>query len=70
MITSETENTLPKDDFILTYNFTFNEVALLAKFFRKNQDKFPDGLESFDRTIQNTIYNELSLDQIRDFYEK
>lgn len=58
------------DSFTLNYNFSFREISLLAKFFRKNQDKMPDGLESFLRAIENAVYNNLSLDQIREFYEK
>lgn len=55
--------------FSLSYNFKSEEIALLAKFFRNNQDKIPAGLELFERAVQDSVYNALSLEQIRKFYE-
>lgn len=56
--------------FSLSYTFKSEEIALLAKFFRNNQDKLPEGLELFERAVQDSVYNALSLEQIREFYEK
>ncbi len=56
-------------EFKLQYDFTSNEIALLAKFLRDNQDKLPDGLEQFAKAIEDSVYNVLSLDEIRGFFK-
>jgi len=54
--------------FALTYSFTSREIALLAKFLRSNQDKLPNGLESFYKSLEDTVYNNLTLDEAGIFY--
>lgn len=54
--------------FKLTYNFTSGEIARLAKFLRENQDKLPEGLENFYKSLEDCVYNSLSLDEARIFY--
>lgn len=57
-----------KPEFSLTYNFTSDEIALIAKFFRKKEGELPDGLENFIKALEESIYNSLSIDEIRRFY--
>lgn len=52
----------------LEYKFTLSEIKLLAKFFRKNQEKIPEGLETFCKVIEDTIYNSLSIEEVSQFY--
>ena len=56
-------------EFKLNYDFTSKEIGLLAKFMRENQDKIPDGLESFAKAIEDSVYNVLSLEEIRWFFK-
>lgn len=52
----------------LNYEFSNNEIFLLGKFLRDNQEIMPCGLETFTKSLENCIYNSLSLDEVRDFY--
>ena len=54
--------------FTLSYNFTSNEVAALAKFLRDNQETLPDGLEYFYKALEDSVYKSLSLDEVKKFY--
>ena len=54
--------------FTLSYNFTSNEVAALAKFLRDNQEVLPDGLEYFYKALEDSVYKSLSLDEVKKFY--
>ena len=54
--------------FTLSYNFTSNEVAALAKFLRDNQEALPEGLEYFYKALEDSVYKSLSLDEVKKFY--
>ncbi|MCQ2592600.1 MAG: hypothetical protein MJ188_07420 [Treponema sp.] len=64
--TNVSENSRPS--FNLTYNFSSAEIAILAKFLRNNQSSLPKGLESFEKAIEDSVYNSLSLEEVRNFY--
>ena len=53
---------------VLDYSFSKNEVFLLAKFLRQKQEELPQGLEIFYKTLEDTIYNSLSLEEVKRFY--
>ncbi|MCR4733676.1 MAG: hypothetical protein K5829_01560 [Treponema sp.] len=55
-------------DFKLNYNFSAEEISLLARFLRDNQDQLPKGLEKFYKSLEDAIYNSLSLEEARRFY--
>ena len=57
-----------KKDFSLSYNFTSEEVAGLAKFLRDNQETLPSGLEYFYKALEDAVYKSLSLDEVKKFY--
>ena len=57
-----------KNDFKLTYNFTSKEISVLAKFLRDNQADLPKGLENFYKSLEDAVYNSLSLEEVRNFY--
>ena len=57
-----------EDISVLEYNFSKKELFLLAKFLRQNEEKLPDGLESFYHVLEDSIYNTLSLDEVKRFY--
>ena len=52
----------------LDYHFNENEIKLLARFFRKNQEQLPDGLIDFATKIERVIYNSMSIDEAQSFY--
>ena len=54
--------------FTLSYNFTSKEVAGLAKFLRDTQENLPEGLEHFYKALEDSVYNSLSLDEVKKFY--
>ena len=56
------------NEFKLTYNFNSDEIALLAKFLRDNQERMPKGLEKFYKALEDCVYNSLSLEEARLFY--
>ncbi|MBO4858220.1 MAG: hypothetical protein J5527_06870 [Treponema sp.] len=66
MISSD--NKKDKDGFSLTYSFTSKEIAVLAKYLRENQTKLPEGLEHFYKAMEDSVYNSLSLEEVRNFY--
>lgn len=51
------------------YSFSSQEILVLAKFFRQNQDKIPLELFDFSQFIEKEIYNNLTLDQIGEFFK-
>lgn len=63
------QDTHSEPDFKLTYNFSSAEIAALAKFLRKNIDSIPEGLENFQRALEDSVYNSLSLDEVSKFYK-
>lgn len=57
------------EDFsVLDYSFSKKELFLLAKFLRLKQEELPEGLETFYRTLEDSIYNSLSLEEVKRFY--
>jgi hypothetical protein len=57
-----------EDISILEYNFSKKELFLLAKFLRTKQEELPEGLEIFYKTLEDSIYNCLSLEEVKRFY--
>lgn len=57
-----------KEEIKLNYNFTSEEILILSKFLRQNENKLPKGLENFIKALDDSIYNCLSLNEIRNFY--
>ncbi len=64
----------PEDDKITEktcdfgYNFSQEEIKLLALFLRKNQNQIPGGLEGFARQVELYIYSNMSIDEVEKFY--
>lgn len=56
------------DDDGLTYSFSKQELFLLAKFIRKKQEELPEGLDDFCRTLEDTVYKSLTLEEVKRFY--
>ena len=56
------------DGFKLTYNFTSKEIAVLAKYMRNHQAELPEGIELFYKALETSVYNCLSLEEVRNFY--
>lgn len=52
----------------LDYTFSKKELFLLAKFLRLKQEEMPEGLEIFYKTLEDSIYNVMSLDEVKRFY--
>lgn len=52
----------------LPYTFSQDEVFLMAKFLRNNQESMPKGLENFYKHIEDFIYNSLSIEEAFKFY--
>lgn len=60
---------LDNGDFsVLEYNFSKKELFLLAKYLRSKQEELPQGLEVFYKTLEDSIYNTLSLEEVKKFY--
>ncbi len=53
---------------ILDYSFTKNELFQLAKYLRTKQEELPEGLELFYKTLEDSIYNCMSLQEVKRFY--
>lgn len=52
----------------LDYTFSKKELFLLAKFLRVKQEELPEGLEPFYKALEDSIYNTMSLDEVKRFY--
>jgi hypothetical protein len=52
----------------LSYTFSPRETACLARFLRVHQSEIPDGLSDFVKTVENAIYNSMSIDEAEKFY--
>lgn len=52
----------------LTYSFSAKEIGLLAKFLREKETEIPHGLENFAKSIENSLYDSLTLDEVKRFY--
>ena len=57
-----------EDITVLEYSFSKKELFLLAKFLRQKQTEIPDGLETFYKTLEDSIYNTMSLAEVKRFY--
>ena len=57
-----------KKEFKLTYSFSTEEIAILARFMRDYQAQLPKGLENFYKSLEDSIYNCLSLEEVKNFY--
>ena len=57
-----------EDVSVLDYSFSKKELFLLAKFLRDKQEEVPAGLDTFCRTLEDSIYNSLSLEEVKRFY--
>ena len=57
-----------EDITILDYSFSKKELFLLAKYLRTQQEELPEGLELFYKTLEDSIYNCLSLEEVKRFY--
>lgn len=57
-----------EDITILEYSFSKKELFLLAKYLRTKQEELPEGLELFYKTLEDSIYNCLSLEEVKKFY--
>lgn len=66
MITDTSTN--PESAYFLTYSFTSEEVALLAKFLREKQSEIPLGLENFHSSLERAIYSNLTIEEAKRFY--
>ena len=57
-----------EDITILEYSFSKKELFLLAKYLRTKQEELAEGLELFYKTLEDSIYNCLSLEEVKRFY--
>ena len=57
-----------EDITILEYSFSKKELFLLAKYLRTKQEELPEGLEIFYKTLEDSIYNCPSLEEVKRFY--
>lgn len=53
---------------VLDYSFSKKELYLLAKYLRTKQEELPEGLENFYKSLEDSIYNFMSLDEVKRFY--
>ena len=53
---------------VLDYSFSKQEIFLLAKFLSQKQEELPAGLEIFYKALEDSIYNSLSLEEVKRFY--
>ena len=58
----------PDDEFTLNYSFTKKEIGILAKFLRQKETELPRGLENFAKTIENSVYDCMTLEEVKKFY--
>ncbi|MFI3257388.1 MAG: hypothetical protein R3Y36_03720 [Spirochaetales bacterium] len=47
----------------LTYEFSYTELTLLAKFFRIHKKELPSGLEDFFSVAENYIYDTMTIEE-------
>jgi len=57
-----------EDITVLDYSFSKKELFILAKFLRNKQEELPEGLETLYKTLEDSIYNSLSLEEVKRFY--
>ena len=57
-----------EDITILEYSFSKKELFLLARYLRTKQEELPEGLELFYKTLEDSIYNCMSLEEVKRFY--
>lgn len=57
-----------EDILVLDYSFSKKELFILAKYLRLKQEELPEGLETFYKTLEDSIYNSLSLEEVKKFY--
>ena len=57
-----------EDITVLEYDFSKKELFILAKYLRQKQEELPQGLETFCKTLEDSIYNSMSIEEVKRFY--
>ena len=51
-----------------SYDFSPNETALIAHFFRDHEESVPAGLEKFAHAVEKAVYDSISIGDAERFY--
>ena len=51
-----------------SYDFSPNETALIAHFFRDHEESIPSGLERFVHAVEKAVYTSISIGDAERFY--
>lgn len=70
MILGLKPETSSKGKFSLDYDFSSREVAVLAHYFRNNQESIPKELDKFAKAVETAIYSALTLDEASEFFNE
>jgi hypothetical protein len=57
-----------EDITVLEYSFSKKELFVLARYLRQKQEELPEGLETFCKTLEDSIYNSMSIEEVKRFY--
>jgi len=57
-----------EDITVLEYSFSKKELFVLARYLRQKQEELPEGLETFYKTLEDSIYNSMSIEEVKRFY--
>ena len=57
-----------EDITVLEYAFSKKELFILAKYLRQKQEELHQGLETFYKTLEDSIYNSMSIEEVKRFY--
>ena len=53
----------------LSYDFSAEEVLVLARFFRSCDSHVPAGMERLKRAVESAMYGAMTLEEMQRFYE-
>ena len=51
-----------------SYEFSSDETALIAHFFRAHEESIPSGLEKFMHAVERAVYDSISIGDAERFY--
>ena len=60
---------MSKSDLCLSYDFSADEVLILAHFFRSCKFHIPSGLEQLQKAVESAVYGAMTLEEVQQFYE-
>ena len=63
-----TDDVMKPESLSFSYEFSPNETALIAHFFRDHEESIPSGLKKFVHAVEKAVYDSIPIGDAEKFY--